>query len=93
MNVHRTALKMSFVGIDVFQSHPDICRLPGGTNIRLSNDRKGHDRLAALAREMNALVGFEAASAPRGRGSSRRASASASILPGGSGTAISPAGI
>ena len=61
MNINRTALKMPVIGADVSQAHLDVYCLPSGTSIRLSNDRKGHDRLVALARKMNALVGFEAA--------------------------------
>ena len=61
MNIHQTSRKMPVIGADVSQDHPDICCLPGGTSMRLSNDRKGHDQLVALAREMNALVGLEAA--------------------------------
>ena len=60
MNIIQTALKMSVIGVDISQDHMDICCLPSGTSMRLSNDRKGHDQLVALARKMNAMVGFEA---------------------------------
>ena len=60
MNIIQTALKMSVIGVDVSRDHMDICCRPSGTSIRLSNDKEGHDRLVALAREKNALVGFEA---------------------------------
>ena len=65
MNINQTAPKMSVIGVDVSPARPDVCCLPGGTSIRLSNDRKGHDRLAAPARKLDALVGFETAGGAR----------------------------
>ena len=60
-NEHRpVAREMSVIGVDVSQEYPDIGRLPCGTSMRLSNDRKGHDKLAAPACEKKVLVGFEA---------------------------------
>ena len=61
MNIDQTSQEMSVIGVDVSLDHLDIHCLLCGTSMRLSNDRKGQDRLAAPAREKNALVGFEAA--------------------------------
>ena len=52
---------MSVIGVDISLEHLDIRCLPCGTSMRQSNDRKGHDKLVAPAREKKALVGFEAA--------------------------------
>ena len=67
MNIDRTAREMSVIGVDVSLEHPDIRRLPCGTSMRLSDDRKGHDKPAALAREKKAPVGFEAAGVEKAR--------------------------
>ena len=61
MSNDQTARKMSVIGVAVTRDHLDIHCLPCGTSMRLSNDRKGHDKLAALAREKKALIGFESA--------------------------------
>ena len=53
---------MSVIGVAVSRDHLDIHCLPCGTSMRLFNDRKGHDKLVALAREKEALIGFESAS-------------------------------
>ena len=50
----------SIIGVDVSRDHLDICCLPDGRRYRLSNDEEGHVRLAKMARERNAVVGFEA---------------------------------
>ena len=60
MNIDQTAREMPVIGADISLEHMDIRCLPCGTSMRLSNDAKGHDKLVALAREKNALVGFEA---------------------------------
>ena len=60
MNIDQTAQEMSVIGVDVSLEHLDIHCRPCGTSMRLSNDEKGHAKLVALAREKNALVGFEA---------------------------------
>ena len=61
MNIDQTAQEMSVIGVDVSLEHLDIRCLPCGASMRLPNDRKGHDKMVAPAREKKALVGFEAA--------------------------------
>ena len=55
-----TAQERSNIGIDVSKDHLDIHCLPDGRKMRLPNDRKGHAQVAKMARERNAVVGFEA---------------------------------
>ena len=55
-----TARERSIIGIDVSKDYLDIHILPVGRKLRLPNDRKGHAQVAKMAREMDAVVGFEA---------------------------------
>ena len=56
-----TAQERSTIGIDVSKDHPDIRRLPDGRKLHLPNNRKGLAQVAKMVREMDAVVGFEAA--------------------------------
>ena len=55
-----TAQERSIIGIDVSKDRLDLHILPHGRKVRLPNNRKGHAQVAKLAREMDAVVGFEA---------------------------------
>ena len=55
-----TARERPTIGVDVAKDQLDIHCLPDGKKPRLPNDRKGHVQVAKMARERNAVVGFEA---------------------------------
>lgn len=55
-----TITQAVIIGIDVSRDWLDIHRLPDGKRVRLPNKTEGHEHVAKLARELNALVCFEA---------------------------------
>lgn len=55
-----TVTQAAIIGIDISRDWLDVHCVPGGNRARFRNKVKGHEQVAQLALELNALVCFEA---------------------------------